>query len=350
MGDKREPKSLRKLFIGGLSYSTTDEGLKTYFEKYGDIVDSIVMTFPDNKRSRGFGFVEYSSLAEVDKCQAARPHKIDGKVVETKRATPRDETGGSSGLSHGQSVQKLFVGGIKEEIEEEDMKEFFAEYGTITDIVRMKDKETGRKKGFGFVEFNDYDPVDKLVLTAPHSIKGYKIDVKKALPKGEHGGRGGGRGGGGDSFGGGRGRGGRGNSGGYGNQGGGFGSFNGGNGGMGGNSGYGSNMGGYGGNSSGYGNMGGMGNMGGLGGMGMGGMGGGMGGMGNMGGGGMGGFGGGNNSWGGGEQGGWGGGYGSGGGPMRSGGGMGGGRGGPYQGGNGGGRGGSRGGRGRGGR
>jgi len=317
MGDRREHKSLRKVFVGGLNYNTTDETLKSYFEQFGELVDSIVMKFPDNGRSRGFGFVEYASLEEVDKCQAARPHKLDDKTVETKRATPRDEASAGTS-SHGQSVQKLFVGGIKEEIEEDDMREFFSEFGTITDIVRMKDKETGRKKGFGFVEFDDYDPVDKLVLTAPHQIKGFKIDVKKALPKGESGGRGGGRGGYGGQ------QGGYGGGGGYGGQGGGgYGGYGGQSGG-----GYGGQQGGgYGGQQS-YGQQGG----GGYGGGGY-----------SSGGGGMG------AGWGS-EQGGWGGGYGGGGGPMRNGGGMGGsgGRGGPYQGGGGGGRGrgGGRGGRG----
>jgi len=316
MGDRREHKSLRKVFVGGLNYNTTDETLKSYFEQFGELVDSIVMKFPDNGRSRGFGFVEYASLEEVDKCQAARPHKLDEKTVETKRATPRDEASAGTS-SHGQSVQKLFVGGIKEEIEEEDMREFFSEFGTITDIVRMKDKETGRKKGFGFVEFDDYDPVDKLVLTAPHQIKGYKIDVKKALPKGESGGRGGGRGGYG------------GQQGGYGGQQGGYGGGGGGYGGQGGGGygggGYGGQQGGGYGGQQGYGQQGG----GGYGG----------GGYSSGGGGGMG------AGWGS-EQGGWGGGYGGGGGPMRNGGG--GGRGGPYQGGGGGGRGrgGGRGGRG----
>jgi heterogeneous nuclear ribonucleoprotein A1/A3 len=42
----------RKLFLGGLSYSTTDDGLREYFGKYGTIVDCIVMRFPDSKRSR----------------------------------------------------------------------------------------------------------------------------------------------------------------------------------------------------------------------------------------------------------------------------------------------------------
>ena len=45
-----EPKSLRKVFVGGLSYVTTEETLKTYFEQFGELVDSVVMTFPDNKR------------------------------------------------------------------------------------------------------------------------------------------------------------------------------------------------------------------------------------------------------------------------------------------------------------
>jgi len=297
----KEPKSLRKLFIGGLSFNTDDDKLKEYFSKYGEIVDSVVMKFPDNGRPRGFGFVEYSSLEEVDACQAARPHNIDGKTVETKRATPREENQGP-GSSHGQTVQKVFVGGIKDDINEDDMREFFSQFGTITDIVRMTDKATGKKKGFGFCEFNDYDPVDKLVLTGPHNIKGFKIDVKKALPKdANRGGRGG--------FGGG------GRGGGYGGHqgGGGYGDAYGGAGGYGGQGGYGG--GGYGGgDGGGYG-----------------------GGMMDQGFAVDGGFG---------EQGGWGGGYG--GGPMRngvSGGGRGGGgRGGPYggrggQGGRGGGRG-----------
>ena len=52
-----EPKGevLRKVFIGGLNYATTDEGLKTYFEKFGEIVDCVVMKYKDSDRSRGFG-------------------------------------------------------------------------------------------------------------------------------------------------------------------------------------------------------------------------------------------------------------------------------------------------------
>jgi len=274
------------------------------------------MKFPDNGRPRGFGFVEYSTLEEVDKCQESRPHTIDGKTVETKRATPREENQGP-GSSHSQTVTKVFVGGIKDDIEEEDMKEYFSTFGAITDIVRMKDKETGKKKGFGFVEFSDYDPVDKLVLTGPHTINGYRIDVKKAMPKGDQnkGGQRGGHGGGGGQQGG--------YGGGYGGGGGG---------------GYGGQQGGYGG---GYGGQGG-----GYGGAAAGGYGGGYGAPAAAAyGGGFGddmGFGG--------EQGGWGGGYG--GGPMRTGGGGrgGGGRGGPYGGGAGGRGGGGRGGGGRGGR
>ena len=46
---------LRKLFIGGLSYETSDEGLKNYFEQFGEVVDCIVMKYKDTNRSRGFG-------------------------------------------------------------------------------------------------------------------------------------------------------------------------------------------------------------------------------------------------------------------------------------------------------
>lgn len=48
------------------------------------------MRDPNSKRSRGFGFVTYSSVKEVDAAMSARPHKVDGRVVEPKRAVSRE--------------------------------------------------------------------------------------------------------------------------------------------------------------------------------------------------------------------------------------------------------------------
>jgi RNA recognition motif-containing protein len=49
-----------------------------------------VMRDPNSKRSRGFGFVTYSNGSEVDEAMSARPHKVDGRVVEPKRAVSRE--------------------------------------------------------------------------------------------------------------------------------------------------------------------------------------------------------------------------------------------------------------------
>ena len=76
----------------------------------------------------GFGFVTYASSAMVDRLMAGRPHILDAREIEPKRAVPREESGKpESSLS----AKKLFVGGIREgAVNENDMKEYFCKVGS----------------------------------------------------------------------------------------------------------------------------------------------------------------------------------------------------------------------------
>ncbi|XP_035243042.1 heterogeneous nuclear ribonucleoprotein A1-like [Anguilla anguilla] len=257
-----EPEQLRKLFIGGLSFETTDESLRAHFEQWGVLTDCVVMRDPNTKRSRGFGFVTYSSVNEVDAAMEARPHKVDGRVVEPKRAVSRED---SCRPGAHMTVKKIFVGGIKEDTEEHHLRDYFDQFGKIEVIEIMTDRASGKKRGFAFVTFDDHDSVDRIVIQKYHTVNGHNCEVRKALSKqemtsagmnmrgrggggagnfGRGGGYGGGFGGrGGGGYGGGDGYNGFGGDGGYGG-----GPGYGGNRGYGGGQGYGNQGGGYGGN------------------------------------------------------------------------------------------------------
>ena len=177
-----EPEQYRKLFIGGLTYNTTDENLREFYGSWGEIVDCIVMRDPNTKRSRGFGFVTFAKATMVDEAMSARPHTIDGKTVEPKRAIPRDM---SARPEANMSVKKLYVSGVREEHSEEIFRDYFAKFGEVQEVEIIADKATGKPRGFAFVTFGDYDAVDKCVLQKSHMIEGKRCDVKKALSKEE---------------------------------------------------------------------------------------------------------------------------------------------------------------------
>ena len=180
--EKEENEQIRKLFIGGLSSETTEESLKNYYQQWGELTDCVVIRGLASQKSRGFGFVTFSSVAEVDAAMAARPHSIDGRVVDPKRAAAREKSEKQGSLV---TVKKLFVGGIKEDTEEHHLRDYFEKYGKIDVIEIITDRQSGKKRGFGFVTFDDYDPVDKIVLQKYHTINGHRAEVGKALSRQE---------------------------------------------------------------------------------------------------------------------------------------------------------------------
>ncbi|XP_059785591.1 heterogeneous nuclear ribonucleoprotein A1-like [Balaenoptera ricei] len=178
----KEPEQLRKLFIGGLSFETTDESLRSHFEQWGTLTDCVVMRDPNTKCSRGFGFVTYATVEEVDEAMNAKPHKVDGRVVEPKRAVSRED---SQRPGAHLTVKKIFVGGIKEDTEEHHLRDYFEQYGKIEVIEIMNDRGSGKKRGFAFITFDDHDSVDKIVIQKYHTVNGHNCEVRKALSKQE---------------------------------------------------------------------------------------------------------------------------------------------------------------------
>ena len=74
------PKDEGKMFVGGLNWETTEESLKNYFSKFGEVVDCTVMRDNVTGRSRGFGFLDFAEAKSVN-LVLAEEHFLDGKIV-----------------------------------------------------------------------------------------------------------------------------------------------------------------------------------------------------------------------------------------------------------------------------
>ncbi|XP_059632127.1 glycine-rich RNA-binding protein 4, mitochondrial-like [Cornus florida] len=82
--------SSSKLFIGGLSYGTDEESLRTAFSGFGDVTEARVITDRDTGKSRGFGFVSFSSEEEASSAMTAMDGQpLDGRNVRVSYATDR---------------------------------------------------------------------------------------------------------------------------------------------------------------------------------------------------------------------------------------------------------------------
>nr|GMC75523.1 heterogeneous nuclear ribonucleoprotein 1-like [Ipomoea batatas] len=180
---------LGKVFIGGISWDTDEECLKEYFRSYGEVVEAVIMRDRNTGRARGFGFVIFADPAVAERVVKEK-HMIDGRTVEAKKAVPRDDqnminrnNGGIQGSPGPGRTKKIFVGGLASTVTENDFKNYFDQFGTITDVVVMYDHNTQRPRGFGFITYDSEDAVERALYKTFHELNGKMVEVKRAVPK-----------------------------------------------------------------------------------------------------------------------------------------------------------------------
>lgn len=168
-----------KLFVGGLSWETTQENLQRYFSNFGEVIDCVVMKNNESGRSRGFGFVTFSDPNNVNHVLANCPHNLDGRTIDPKPCNPRTLQKPKKGGGY----PKVFLGGLPSNITETDLRVFFGRYGKVMEVVIMYDQEKKKSRGFGFLSFEDESSVERVTTEHYINLHGKQVEIKKAEPR-----------------------------------------------------------------------------------------------------------------------------------------------------------------------
>ncbi|KAG1152102.1 hypothetical protein G6F37_001898 [Rhizopus arrhizus] len=167
MWSQRDP-SLRKtgsgnVFIKNLDTSIDNKALHDTFSAFGNIL-SCKIALDESGNSKGYGFVHYETEEAADN---AIKH-VDGMLLNDKkvyvgRHIPRKERQAKIEQIRAKFTN-VYVKNLDESINDEQFKEMFSQFGPITSALVQTDEE-GKSKGFGFINFENYEDAHKAVDT-----------------------------------------------------------------------------------------------------------------------------------------------------------------------------------------
>ncbi|XP_065217028.1 heterogeneous nuclear ribonucleoprotein A/B-like [Planococcus citri] len=161
------PLHRRKLHVGNLNIGTTEDHLKDYFSKFGQVIN-VYIQLDEIDRSCSYAFVEFASLSVLDKIQAERPHHVNNKDVLTSRTYPKDVP---KHLKRNSTI--LFVSNDNNHVTKEDIESYFSSYKILSVLESAEYVE---------IHFADYDDVDKICLRGEtHYVKNSPVIVTKSL-------------------------------------------------------------------------------------------------------------------------------------------------------------------------
>jgi nucleolin len=166
-----------EVYVGNLSYDIDDAKIKAAMEQCGTITQIRWITDRESGEFKGAGFITFSSLEESAKAIGMHGADVMGRPLKCSYAKGRPERpGGGAGGDRKKFENKLsekpdgctkiFCGNLPYDINDDTMKSFFKDCGSVTAIRWLTDKTTGDFKGVGFIDFDSEGAVELAVKKA----------------------------------------------------------------------------------------------------------------------------------------------------------------------------------------
>ena len=190
----------RSIFVGRLSWNVDNDWLAEEFAECGEVESAHVQMDRNTGRSRGFGYVHFKTADAVEKAIALNGKEIDGRAVNVDKSNPPDKKASTEkraqafGDTSSPPSAVLFVGNLSFGVNEDTLWETFGEHGDVKSVRVPTDRETGKPKGFAYVEFSEV----AAAKTAHAALQGFELEGRSirldfSQPRDGAGGRGGGQ-------------------------------------------------------------------------------------------------------------------------------------------------------------
>lgn len=181
----RHPKIDRlmpEMFVGGLPSHVTEADIRSIFSIFGKIVSVRMMNYRDG-RSRGFAFIRFNNLRSYSQVMDRSPICYQGKDIECKMALTKEQ---SKCHIEQTTAKKIYVGNVSKFLHEEDLKDYFEQFGPLEKVKIATTACNNLPRGFGFVAFKYEESVRSVLrYSLPHIIKGSTVKCRPAVSKSE---------------------------------------------------------------------------------------------------------------------------------------------------------------------
>ena len=164
----------RKLVILGLPWETDESTLQQHFSQFGALEEAVIMKDRTTHKSRGFGFVTYTSQSDAQRAVLS-DHQVDGRRCEAKFALPR-------GNNAPNKTTRIFVARIPSTVSDQQFRSYFETFGVVQDAYMPKDAFKQGHRGIGFVTYASVEPVEQ-VMASTHMLGSQELAIDRATPK-----------------------------------------------------------------------------------------------------------------------------------------------------------------------